>query len=91
MPSDFLIVFDCDGVLVDSERLMQDIDLQMISDLGWPITRTEILNEHLGRAEVSVTANIERHLGHPVPEPSSRIAGPRTRRHSEPSCARCQG
>ena len=36
MPSDFLIVFDCDGVLVDSERLMQDIDLQMISDLGWP-------------------------------------------------------
>lgn len=68
MPSDFLIVFDCDGVLVDSERLMQDIDLQMISDLGWPITRTEILNEHLGRAEVSVTANIERHLGHPVPE-----------------------
>ena len=68
MTSDFLIVFDCDGVLVDSERLMQDIDTQMITALGWPITRTEILNEHLGRSEATVTANIERHLGHPVPE-----------------------
>lgn len=68
MPPDFLIVSDCDGVLVDSERLMQDIDVQMITELGWPITRTEILNEHLGRSEASVTANIERHLGHPVPE-----------------------
>lgn len=66
--ADFLIVFDCDGVLVDSERLMQDIDVRMITALGWPITRTEILNEHLGRSEVTVTANIERHLGHPVPD-----------------------
>ncbi|GGL66288.1 hydrolase [Microlunatus endophyticus] len=63
-----LIVFDCDGVLVDSERLMQDIDLRMIADLGWPITREEIFEQHLGRSEPFVDANIARHIGHPVPE-----------------------
>ncbi|QDP95322.1 HAD family phosphatase [Microlunatus elymi] len=68
MTSDYLIVFDCDGVLVDSERLMQDIDLEMIANLGWPITREEIMEQHLGRSEATVTANIERHLGKPVPD-----------------------
>ena len=63
-----LIIFDCDGVLVDSERLMQDIDLQMIAGLGWPITREEIFEQHLGRSEPFVDANIARHIGHPVPE-----------------------
>ena len=31
-----LIVFDCDGVLVDSERLLQRVDIAMLSDVGWP-------------------------------------------------------
>lgn len=68
MSTELLIVFDCDGVLVDSERLIQDVDLRMIRELGWPITRREILEQHLGRTEGEVTANIERVVGASVPE-----------------------
>jgi HAD superfamily hydrolase (TIGR01509 family) len=63
----FLIVFDCDGVLVDSERLTQDVDMRMISELGWPITRDEIFEQHLGRSELAIVANIEQKLGRPLP------------------------
>ena len=69
------MIFDCDGVLVDSERLVQDVDLRMIAELGWPITRSEILEQHLGRSEKEVTANIERVLGHPVPAGFARPVG----------------
>ncbi len=68
MSPHLLVIFDCDGVLVDSERLIQDVDLEMIRELGWPITRAEILEQHLGRTEEQVTANIERVLGRPVPD-----------------------
>jgi HAD superfamily hydrolase (TIGR01509 family) len=63
-----LLLFDCDGVLVDSERLIQDVDMRMIGKLGWPITRPEILEQHLGRTEAEVTANIERVLGRRLPD-----------------------
>ena len=62
-----VVIFDNDGVLVDSERLIQDVDMALIRDLGWPITREEIFAEHLGRSEDAVIANIERRLGRPVP------------------------
>ena len=55
-----VVIFDCDGVLVDSERLIQEVDLELIRGLGWPITREEIFAEHLGRSEDAVLANIER-------------------------------
>ena len=67
-----LVIFDCDGVLVDSERLVQDIDLRMIGELGWRITRDEIFAQHLGRSEAAVTANIERAIGRPVPDGFAR-------------------
>ncbi len=40
----------------------------MIRELGWPITRAEILEQHLGRTEEELTANIERVLGRSVPD-----------------------
>jgi HAD superfamily hydrolase (TIGR01509 family) len=63
-----LVIFDCDGVLVDSERLVQDVDMRMIGGLGWNITRQEILEQHLGRTEDAVMANIARRIGRPIPE-----------------------
>jgi HAD superfamily hydrolase (TIGR01509 family) len=62
-----MVIFDCDGVLVDSERLIQEVDLELIRGLGWPITRAEIFAEHLGRSEDAIVANIERRLGRAVP------------------------
>ena len=62
-----LVIFYCDGVLVDSERLVQRVDLAMIADLGWPITVEEIHAQHLGRTSADVLANVERRIGRPVP------------------------
>lgn len=67
MPRPELVIFDCDGVLVDSERLIQEVDMELIRGLGWPITRAEIFAEHLGRSQDAIIANIERRLGRAVP------------------------
>ncbi|WP_353827993.1 HAD family hydrolase [Agromyces sp. SYSU T0242] len=66
--ADLLVVFDCDGVLVDSERLVQRVEMQLIAELGWPITLEEVRDEHLGRSTAEVMANIERRIGRGVPD-----------------------
>ncbi len=62
-----LVVFDCDGVLVDSERLAVEIDVRAIGELGWPITREEVIERHLGRSEADALADIASVIGRPVP------------------------
>ena len=32
-----LVIFDCDGVLVDSERIAVRVDVEMLGRLGWRI------------------------------------------------------
>lgn len=66
-PQPRLVVFDCDGVLVDSERLAVEIDVRAIAELGWPITRDEVIERHLGRSEADALADIESVIGRPVP------------------------
>ena len=62
-----LVIFDCDGVLVDSEHLVQRIEMALIAELGWPITVEEVNEEHLGRSWPTIQANIERRIGRPLP------------------------
>ena len=61
------ILFDCDRVLVDSERLAVAIDVRAIGELGWPITHAEVIDRHVGRSNADVVADIEAHLGRPLP------------------------
>lgn len=63
-----LLIFDCDGVLVDSERLHVDIDVRCITELGWPITHEEVIERHLGRSERDAIADIASVIGAPVPD-----------------------
>jgi HAD superfamily hydrolase (TIGR01509 family) len=67
-----LVIFDCDGVLVDSERLAVRIEAQLIGDLGWPITEEEILDRFVGRSDRYVLGEIERTVGRPVPDWTER-------------------
>ena len=67
LPSDCLVIFDCDGVLVDSEQLAVAIDVRAIGTLGWPITEAEVVERHLGRSNADVLADIAAHIGRPVP------------------------
>ena len=33
-----LVVFDCDGILVDTERLTVVVESRVLGELGWPMT-----------------------------------------------------
>lgn len=63
-----LVIFDCDGVLVDSERLAVRIEAALITDLGWPISEDEVLQRFVGRSDAYMRGEIERELDRPVPE-----------------------
>lgn len=62
-----LVIFDCDGVLIDSERLAVRVDVEMLSDLGWPLTEAEVIERFVGRSDKDTKAAIEAHLGHRLP------------------------
>jgi HAD superfamily hydrolase (TIGR01509 family) len=62
-----LVIFDCDGVLVDSERLAIRVDAQYLERLGWPMTDAEIVERFVGRSDADMRAIIEAQLGGPIP------------------------
>ena len=62
-----LIIFDCDGVLVDSERLSIRVDAIFLERLGWPMSSDEIVERWVGRSDADMRAEIEEHIGGPIP------------------------
>jgi HAD superfamily hydrolase (TIGR01509 family) len=63
-----LVIFDCDGVLVDSERLAVRVESALLGELGWPITEAEVLEQFVGRSDAYMLGVIERELGRAVPD-----------------------
>src|SRR5690606_34849717 len=43
-----LVVFDCDGVLVDSERLAVAVESRLLGELGWALTEDEVFDRFVG-------------------------------------------
>ena len=67
-PSDMeLVIFDCAGVLVDSEPITNRVLAQMINELGIPITMGEMQENFLGRSMGFCCNLIEEMLGRPLP------------------------
>jgi HAD superfamily hydrolase (TIGR01509 family) len=58
-----LVIFDCDGVLVDSEPIAVRTHARVLSELGWPITEQEVIERFVGRSTASINALIEARLG----------------------------
>jgi HAD superfamily hydrolase (TIGR01509 family) len=58
-----LLIFDCDGVIVDSERLAVRIDARILGELGWEISEAEVAERFLGRSDADVFAEVEARLG----------------------------
>jgi HAD superfamily hydrolase (TIGR01509 family) len=67
-----LVIFDCDGVLVDSERLAVRVEAALISELGWPLSESDVLERFVGRSDAYMLGEIERVLGRGVPEWTDR-------------------
>ncbi|MEV7533455.1 HAD family hydrolase [Streptomyces hydrogenans] len=58
-----LVIFDCDGVLVDSERLAVRLQVALGAELGWPITADEVVERFIGRSKESIVGQIAERLG----------------------------
>jgi HAD superfamily hydrolase (TIGR01509 family) len=63
-----LVIFDCDGVLVDSEPIAIRIDAVMLAEFGLPLPEAEIIERFVGRSPSVITQVIEDHLGHELPD-----------------------
>jgi len=61
-----LIVFDCDGVLVDSERLAVRTEAAILDGLGWSLSESEIIERFVGRSAEYMHGEIERELGRSI-------------------------
>jgi HAD superfamily hydrolase (TIGR01509 family) len=62
-----LVIFDCDGVLVDSERIAVRVDAVVLAKLGWPMSEAEVVERFVGRSHEFMVAEIEAHLGRRLP------------------------
>jgi HAD superfamily hydrolase (TIGR01509 family) len=62
------VLFDCDGVLVDSESITNGVLRQMLADLGWQLSREECMRIFLGKAVKDEKELIEAHTGRPLTE-----------------------
>ena len=60
------VLFDCDGVLVDSEPITNGVLCAMLNEAGWPITPEECLRTFIGRTVRSEAARIQAHTGRPL-------------------------
>lgn len=63
-----LVIFDCDGVLVDSEPIAVRVDLLVLERVGLQMSEAEVIERFLGRSPAVMRAAIEEHLGRGLPE-----------------------
>jgi beta-phosphoglucomutase-like phosphatase (HAD superfamily) len=63
-----LIIFDCDGVLVDSEVISCRAHADVLSRHGYPITSDEVFERFLGRSTRQANLEIETELGRKLPD-----------------------
>ncbi|MET8298546.1 HAD family hydrolase [Streptomyces sp. NPDC005180] len=58
-----LVIFDCDGVLVDSERIAARVQVALGAELGWPITEDEVVDRFIGRSHAAIREQVAAQLG----------------------------
>jgi HAD superfamily hydrolase (TIGR01509 family) len=54
-----LVIFDCDGVLVDSEPISARVASEVMSGLGFPVTAEEMMSRYAGLSAKAVTDALE--------------------------------
>lgn len=54
-----LIIFDCDGVLVDSEIIAARVEADMITEAGFPITAEEMMERFAGLTTRDILLRLE--------------------------------
>ncbi|MFN5764932.1 MAG: HAD family hydrolase [Pseudanabaena sp.] len=62
-----LVIFDCDGVLVDSEIIVNRVFAETLTEAGFAITYEEVSQKFVGLSFASCLEMIEQIFGRPVP------------------------
>ena len=60
------ILFDCDGVLVDSEPITNGVLRDLLEERGWTLTPEECMARFIGKAVRDERATIEARTGRPL-------------------------
>ena len=76
------VIFDCDGVLIDSEILTLEIEIALLADCGLDYAAAEFLHRFMGLNDAAyhaaLDADCRERTGAPLPETALRQArGPR--------------
>src|SRR5689334_12948062 len=74
------VLFDCDGVLVDSEPITNGVLRDMLEEAGWPLSGDECMRLFIGKAVKDERALIEANTGKPLTD--AWLAGFRERRNA---------
>jgi HAD superfamily hydrolase (TIGR01509 family) len=63
-----LVIFDCDGVLVDSEVISCRAHAETLTRHGYPITPEQVFERFLGRSMRQATLEVEAEMGRGLPD-----------------------
>jgi HAD superfamily hydrolase (TIGR01509 family) len=63
-----LTIFDCDGVLIDSEILAAEVHAELLTGLGLAISQQEVIARFTGMTHEQMVELINQQLGRPLPE-----------------------
>ncbi|WP_455482274.1 HAD family hydrolase [Bartonella sp. B35(2025)] len=66
MPQIDLIIFDCDGVLVDSEYLAAKIGSQLLKQVGYEISPEELSERYTGLTFIDILKKVEQTIEKPI-------------------------
>jgi HAD superfamily hydrolase (TIGR01509 family) len=66
LPQFGAVLFDCDGVLVDSEPITQGVLRDMLEEAGWSMTQEECMRLFVGKMVRQERALIEARTGRPL-------------------------
>ncbi|WP_285042780.1 HAD family hydrolase [Plantibacter sp. LMC-P-059a] len=68
MPVDYpdLVIFDCDGTLVDTERISVRVNLQLLNEVGGDYTEAEVRELFVGASFETYATLVEARLGKPL-------------------------
>lgn len=67
-----LVIFDCDGVLVDTEPASNRVLADLLTEIGLPTSYAQALSAYKGRSWASCLELIEAELGRPAPDDFER-------------------
>jgi HAD superfamily hydrolase (TIGR01509 family) len=61
------VIFDCDGVLIDSEKISMTVDMALLAENGIHLTETEMYLRFVGPTFEDMVAGLEREYGKTLP------------------------